>query len=52
MSVDQTCEDIVRVVNLSKLDYQMNQHAFLHTQEVFEGAQPKPIHFFRDDKGS
>ena len=25
MSINQTCEDIVRVVNLSKLDYQMNQ---------------------------
>ena len=25
MSVDQTCENIVRLVNMSKLDYQMNQ---------------------------
>ena len=25
MSINQTCEDIVRVVNFSKLDYQMNQ---------------------------
>ena len=51
MSVDQTCESIIRHVNLSRLDYHMNQTPYsMHfsiRKKFVKGNNPS-LQFFPD----